>query len=403
MSLDIRTLFILTVVNSLLLGAAQLIIWMTQRSNRSLALWAMSNFIGAAGSFMVALRGFMPDWISIALGNALIIAWLLLLWAGTRRFDGQVLPTPLIAGGTMGVFAVMLLPPVAENLAVRAVLIGLLNGLLLCAVTLDLWRAQHKEPLVIRRFLIVVFIVAAIPCFLRAAYSAGLDPSGDFMTAGAVQAAMLLHMNLFILAWNVGGLLMVNERMQKILSRAASTDELTGLLNQQEFFARAERLLARARIDDDEAAILMIGVRHLPSYNVYLGNTATDDSMRSIASTISAHTRPEDLLCRIGGEQFALLLSDCDMHTATEVAERICSDIDRRAIPHAGTPKGIATIIVGISAGKAIEFASARALAQAADAALLNARHSHQQRIAHFTTPKRYSQPSTHSDPVHDL
>ncbi len=389
--MDIRTLFVMTVVNSLLLGTAQLIVWRTRREHPSLLLWGLANFVGAAGSLLIAARGLAPDWASIGVGNGLIIGWLMLLWDGTRRFDGLQLSLGWVIGVSGAVTVAMLVPPLSTNLAARAMAIGALNGVLLTLVTIDLMRVQRRDPLMIRRFLIVVFVIAAVPCYVRVVLSAGLDRQGDFMASGPVQAAMMLHMNLFILAWNIGGLLMFNERMQNILGRAATIDALTGLPNGNEFLTRAERLLHRARIADQPLALLMIGLRHLRSYNVRLGNVGAEASIRSLAQTLSAQVRPNELVAYLGAEQFAVLIENCDLTAAQGIAERLATAIDHQNIPHPGTPRGVARALIGLCAGPAHSFASARTLCEYADAALLRLNQTGEQRIATLLPPIRYA------------
>ena len=377
----------MTVVNGLVLGVAQIVVWLRQRDGRSLLFWGLANFAGAAGSLLIAMRGQVSDILSVVIGNGLIIIWLTLLWAGTRFFDGRRLPLAVVFGLPLATSAVMLIPVVGEDLAIRTMLVSGLNALLLSIVTLDLWQAQRNEPLAIRRFLIAVFVVAAAPCYARIVLSANLAPQGDFLQSGAAQAAMLLHMNLFILAWNVGGLLMFNERMQNILSRAARTDVLTGLENGTCFSERAERRLQRAAIAERAITLLMISPRHMPSYNLFLRNAATDRAMRSLADMLHRETRPEDLLAYLGGEQFALLAMDCDATSATLLAERLIARVHDTPLTHPGTPRGRIQLLVGFSAGRADQFASIREISDLANAALQHLRHSPNQSLASFDLP----------------
>lgn len=385
--MDIRTLFVMTVINGLVLGVAQIIVWQRHRDGRALLFWGMANFAGAAGSLLIAMRGQIPPIFSVAIGNGLIIIWLTLLWAGTRHFDGRRVPPAAVFGLPLATTVVMLIPWVADNLAIRTMLVSGLNALLLSVVTLDLRQAQRAEPLAIRRFLIVVFIVAAAPCYARIVLSTDLAPQGDFMQSGAAQAAMLMHMNLFILAWNVGGLLMFNERMQNTLSHAARTDVVTGLDNGTSFAERAERRLQHAVLAERPISLLMISPRHLTGYNPYLRNAATDKAMRLLARALCVDPRPGDLLAYLGGEQFALLAMDCDADSAAVRAEHLIGRIHEQALTHPGTPRGRIQLLVGFSSGQAADFASIRELSDLANAALQQLRHTPDQSLASFDLP----------------
>lgn len=375
MHLDIRTLFFLSLVNGLLLGAAQLIVWRSQRHFPSLWLWSLSNFSGAAGSLLISLRGLVPDLLSIALGNTLTLIWLMLLWAGMRQFDRQPLPRWLMLAGPAVLFAAFALPPLAHNLAWRTMIMAGLTGLLLSIGTWDLWHAQRVEPLAIRRFLIFLFATAAPLCFVRLFLSAGLNPDGSFMQAPGVQAGMLVHMNLFILGWNIGGLLLVNERMQNQLGWAASRDALTGLLNQRAFFEQADALLARARIHNDPVAFILVGLKHLASYNYHLGHLGADDCLRQVGGLLEAQARRAGgVTGSLGGEQFILMLPRIPEGGISAYVEQLQSAVNEARIPHPGAPQGFATPLTAEVVSPARQLSSARSAAQSADERLLRVR-----------------------------
>ncbi|MGQ0622074.1 MAG: GGDEF domain-containing protein [Panacagrimonas sp.] len=394
MTLDVRTLFELWLINALLLGAVQLGVWLNQREDRVLVLWGLANFVCGVGSLLLALRGHIPNWLSIGGGNALIFAWLLLVWAGMRRFSGFPTSPFLTIGAAALLFGVMQLPALSDRLDLRTALLSTALATVTGATAYDLWRAQRSEMLVLRRFLIGLFAFSAAAMWLRVVNSLGLNPRDDFLSVGSAPQIFLLYNNLFIVVWNVGALLMVTERLQNRLTRLATYDVLTGLLNPRAFFDQAESLLAGARIKDKAAAVLMVGLRHLHSYNHQLGHPAVEDCLRRIAQRLGTLPRSsDDLVCRLGGEQFAVLLLDCDLGEATGLAAQLCRNIDGLRIPHPGAPFGLAAAIVGIRAGKAVEFATARAAAEDADAALLRARSSGMDRVALFLAPETFALP----------
>lgn len=400
MNLDVRTLLALWVINALLLGGIQLGVWLYQREDRVLVQWGLANFICGVASALLALRGYLPDWISVGLGNALFVAWLMLVWSGMRAFCG--LPTsPLWTWAVPALlFLAMQVPPLRERLDLRTVLLSLAVAGATAATAYDLWRAQRTERLVLRRFLIVVFATTAVAAAWRAIDSFGLQPDGSFMRVAGTAQAFLLYNNLFVVLWNVGALLMVNERLQQRLTRLATHDALTGVLNARAFFEYSEQHLAATRVRNTDIAVLVVGLRHLHAYNHHLGHPAVDDCLRRTAQLLGGALRsPHDQLCRLGGEQFAVLLADCSADAAAQIAEQLCERLDREQIPHPGAPLGRAAMLVGIRAGKALEFTTLRSAVEQGDTALLRTRTPGEARIAVFLAPETFVPPWEQAPP----
>lgn len=139
--LDIRTLFILAVPSAFMFFGVQLAVWSARRTDATLALWAIGNFIGGCGALLVALRGRLPDLLSIAFANALLVASLCAVWAGMRRFGGQPVPIALVFGVPVVAFVLLgIVPAIADSYALRTVVTSLVIGAVNLAVAIDLQR-----------------------------------------------------------------------------------------------------------------------------------------------------------------------------------------------------------------------------------------------------------------------
>ena len=106
----------------------------------------------------------------------------------------------------------------------------------------------------------------------------------------------------------------------------ASTDGLTGLINRRAFENEARALVAEGR----QFALAMADLDHFKVLNDTFGHEAGDRALRLFAETVRAHLRPDDLLCRYGGEEFVLLLPDASPQVAAERLEAV-----RRALAEA--------------------------------------------------------------------
>jgi diguanylate cyclase (GGDEF)-like protein len=140
------------------------------------------------------------------------------------------------------------------------------------------------------------------------------------------------------------------------LADAAQTDPLTGLPNRRAWDAQLKLALG----DDRPLTIAMLDFDHFKQFNDTYGHPAGDRLLKETAAAWRDQLRSGDLLARLGGEEFGLLLPDCDADTAAEVTERL-----RRSMPQGRTcSAGIAIAQPGESAETTVARAD-RALYQA--------------------------------------
>ena len=104
--------------------------------------------------------------------------------------------------------------------------------------------------------------------------------------------------------------------------REARTDELTGLANRRAFNEILERALAR-RPDDRRLALLVVDLDDFKAVNDSLGHHYGDELLRLAAPRLQQAVRSGDVVARIGGDEFAVLLADADGPLAVRVAERL--------------------------------------------------------------------------------
>lgn len=165
------------------------------------------------------------------------------------------------------------------------------------------------------------------------------------------------------------------------LRRAAGTDALTGIANRRSF---DERLMQAWEAGAD-LALLMLDVDHFKRYNDRHGHPAGDAALRRVAAVLVASCRaPSDLAARIGGEEFAVLMTGVDGAVALSAAERCLALLADADIAHADSPIGPRiTASVGLALrGTLPAGAAAAQLMSAADAALYAAKAQGRNRVA---------------------
>jgi len=173
-------------------------------------------------------------------------------------------------------------------------------------------------------------------------------------------------------------------RLQHELEVQANRDFLTDVANRRHFFAKASQELARAVRYDTPLSMLMLDIDHFKVVNDTHGHAAGDLVLRLVAQVCTAALREVDVLGRIGGEEFAVLLPQTSGNMAADVAERI-----RQSVEHAPFAFGVGganipiTVSLGVSTLDRAQNTptTADALLQAADTALYQAKHSGRNRV----------------------
>lgn len=178
-----------------------------------------------------------------------------------------------------------------------------------------------------------------------------------------------------------------HERMQE-LALQASQDPLTGLKNRRRFEEDLRAELARSHRYGVAGALLMVDLDHFKQVNDTLGHPAGDRVLGEIAAVLRGRARETDVLARIGGDEFAVVLPRCELAEAEEVGSEITVAIRERMSAEPEVPP--ITASVGIAAFGAGERLSYETVLGRADAAMYAAKGSGRDRVKTFdhTTPE---------------
>jgi two-component system cell cycle response regulator len=161
--------------------------------------------------------------------------------------------------------------------------------------------------------------------------------------------------------------------------RLASIDALTGVINRREFIVLAKKEVSRLQRHADNLSVLILDVDYFKQINDTHGHSEGDRVLKIVAQTIAAALREADVLGRIGGEEFAVLLPSTDEPAAQVTAERIRSAIERLRI-QIGDQEIQITISIGVSEYQLTEGLIDSAMLRA-DKALYQAKHKGRNRV----------------------
>ena len=183
-----------------------------------------------------------------------------------------------------------------------------------------------------------------------------------------------LHVLLSIAAASVGHLMMQDYRRRAFiqarrLAAMSSTDELTGIHNRRHFLDMGFRIDARMRESLRPLSVLYLDIDHFKLLNDRYGHAAGDQALRSLARTVNRLIRAQDLVGRLGGEEFAVLLPDCPIDDAIESAERL-----RQALAQIARPDGWLTVSIGVA--QRLESEDLANTLHRADLAMLSAKEA---------------------------
>jgi len=167
--------------------------------------------------------------------------------------------------------------------------------------------------------------------------------------------------------------------MEDELRRLATSDPLTGLANRRAFFADGDRALQQCVRYQRPYSAMMLDIDHFKSINDRYGHDVGDQVLKLVAAEMQQQIRQVDMLGRLGGEEFAIILPETDLAKAIEVAERIRAAVEAFSLQ---TEQGRITFTISIGVvGLTDVEATNDALLQQADALLYRAKQNGRNRV----------------------
>jgi diguanylate cyclase (GGDEF)-like protein len=376
MPLDLPTLFVVSICITALLGLFLLGLWIQDRSVRALGWWAAAYLIGGiAVSLWIA-----PRYINISgigeIASAVLFICCGMIWSGARRFhDRQVLPLASVTGAFVWLLASQL-PAVSGMSTVRIVLSSLIIATYAALTALELRRERRNPKIARLRAIVVPVLHGAI--FLSPILAAYALPDVE----GAVDQGFFALFALLVLLYVIGTALivvvMVKEHSAQVHKTAAMTDYMTGLYNRRGFLDVAQKLIAAQKRKGESVTVLMFDLDHFKSINDRFGHDVGDDALRVFAATASSNMRGDDIIGRLGGEEFAAIIPG-NAETATMVAERVRAAFEAAGVTISGHCMN-ATVSIG-AADSPADVANITALLTRADQALYQAKTSGRNRV----------------------
>jgi diguanylate cyclase (GGDEF)-like protein len=374
--LDVTTLFIIATCITALLGLLLLSAWAQERI-RALAWWGCAYLLGGFSVAIWSVENLISPPVPAGTANALLFVSCGMIWSAARLFHGRrVLWGAMCAGATVWLIA-CLVPDFAQSVLARIALSSCIVAVYTFLTAAELWRERRKTLL--RRWPAIFVPILHGAVFLFPIPLASLLPSDGGMVslASGWVAIFTLETMLYVVGTAFIVLVLAKERTVRIHRDAASTDELTGILNRRAFFAAAQQLVARQAKKGEPVSVLMFDLDHFKSINDRFGHPLGDAALQLFATIASTTLRATDVVARFGGEEFIAMLPG-SLSDATAAAERVRLAFQAAAVTVANHPLA-ATVSIG--AASATLCADVATLLSAADSALYRAKANGRNRV----------------------
>ena len=216
---------------------------------------------------------------------------------------------------------------------------------------------------------------------LGAIYSGWMD-LGVALDAPSAMASLRLGILLIALGpLTVSNVMSARNDLQRRLRHLATHDSLTQMLNRGGFMEQAtQRLADIPTLQPLSVSLLMLDIDHFKRINDTRGHGGGDQVLAVFAETVKDCLREHDLLARLGGEEFAVLLPESDGYRAQRVAERIRAAVEAKPVQLVDQEPLQVTVSIGIAVAEA-ERAEINSLLSIADTALYQAKRGGRNRV----------------------
>ena len=288
----------------------------------TMRVWIGGLFLQALALFAPAVLGTSPDALVVVASNVVYALAYAEMGRAVSIFGGRR-PSRwrLILVAAMGlnsfVFA-MILPDVSWRVALNAIPIAALQFMVARTILRERRKLRPADYLTGTLFLACA--VLAITRGMVEFLGSPIIPADVHATTGNV---VFVFGSILPMLGTIGFMLMCGDRLNDDLTRLAMVDPLTGVFNRRTLAGMAETAIDKAMRERKPLSLLALDVDHFKHINDEFGHDSGDEALRHLVALIEEALHPEQILCRIGGEEFAILLPGSDEREACLTAERV--------------------------------------------------------------------------------
>ncbi len=388
-----KTLLIALAIEFISLTLVTLPAWRTWPMRSGMARWSMGNAALALSMGLLSQRGEAPGILTVVVANALLIygahsvhVAVRMLYEAPPMRTWQRVP-PFLAWLALALFWFFDDSPGAVASA---------NWRVGAYATALAWSAGGTSFALFRRaprpwslgtwYVFVAMLMPLSGQIVRFVARGGQPRMGDPVIAPTTAVPLYASFAACGVFMTYGFFLLINNRLQEQLRDAnarlqedAATDPLTGVANRRHLETIAATEISRAHRYGWPMTVMMLDLDHFKHVNDRYGHAAGDEVLQTVARVFQRQLRGHDLVARIGGEEFAILLPHSDILGAEVSARRLLQEVRDTAMEV--LDGGSVTVSIGIAALAEGETGIASLLSRA-DAALYRAKSAGRDRVA---------------------
>ncbi|MGH8373223.1 MAG: diguanylate cyclase domain-containing protein [Gammaproteobacteria bacterium] len=334
----------------LLLGVLVLAVAWSERRSRALRLWGAGLLAYAVGALFIIAVGLVPFAVRQVVGDSLISLSALLTSLAVYQHTSIRLGRLTIIGSYAFIVLMLIVNHVFNlsffiDIAAPTVYASVL--FLVVAIALLV-----QPPVVAKaaaRYLALA-ILATIVIWNMRMYGiwVSLGGTSDTNRTDYVVSLFSIAQMLLLVASTLGLLWIEVRKIEADLRRSAYTDFLTGLPNRRAMMLRFHEQMSSAERQQQEFGFAVLDLDHFKRINDTCGHHVGDLLLQKIADTLKSGKRAEDILGRIGGEEFLLFLPHHNRDAATQATDRLRESVTALVPPDAGLPSGV-TFSAGVA------------------------------------------------------
>jgi diguanylate cyclase (GGDEF)-like protein len=377
------TLVILAGILAALVTTVLYAVWHFNKGIPGLRLWMLSFLSASVFCASLLVRDHLPEVLSVVLSQASIAVAAYLAFLGSRAYMGRPparhgVPATVIA---VVVAAAAYFTVAQPHLGIRFALAGSVSGVFFLAAAHTLARGGFRNVPARYLFAIVAGLHGIFLLLRPLLFRLAAPGAGEVADAGMVALLsqfVVLESTLSLVMMAFGTLMLTNEYITRELRHLAEVDPLTDAFNRRAFLTLLEKAISSAHRTQSDLSVLAIDLDHFKKVNDTWGHKSGDDVLRHFVRLATGCLRNEDVMGRMGGEEFTIFLPNASSEGTRAVAERLRALVASQPVL---TDRGPIGLTVSIGATQYLPGDSSDALLQRADEAMYLAKEHGRNRV----------------------
>jgi diguanylate cyclase (GGDEF)-like protein len=331
MYLDFRTLFIATAAITLVNAVIFALAWRNAKSLRTIiGYWGLSHVLSGTSMVLLALRGVISDFFSIIIAGACILGSQIATQEGIAQYmekPGYLRRAAWAVWGLM-ITSFLFMTYIASSINNRIVVYSV-SAAFIALISMKILRVSDDDENAPRRFMMTLLALFTGLMIFRAIFTMIQGQQADLTNPGFVHEWITLGMLCFCTGMSLCLFWLISHRLGLDVHRQALTDTLTGIANRR---AMDNRIATLMSLTAECIGFLLIDIDDFKEINDQFGHQAGDRFLIRFGQEISDAVRTSDFVFRYAGDEFVVVMQNCDEVSLMNTAERLRQKIEELTV-----------------------------------------------------------------------